>query len=84
MLVLALAVPVLVGLISMPDGENPLPDIARRAMATALPRWGTTEVVSEVVYGSRAFDTFGETFLLLAAVVTVLVLSRVRSFAPPA
>jgi multicomponent Na+:H+ antiporter subunit B len=34
--------------------------------------------VSEVVYGSRAFDTFGETFLLLAAVVAVLVLSRGR------
>lgn len=47
-------------------------------MAIALPRWGTTEVVSEVVYGSRAFDTFGETFLLLAAVVAVLVLSRGR------
>jgi len=77
-LVLALALPVLAGLISMPDGENPLPDIARHAMATALPRWGTTEVVSEVVYGSRAFDTFGETFLLLAAVVTVMVLSRGR------
>jgi multicomponent Na+:H+ antiporter subunit B len=35
-------------------------------------------VVSEVVYGSRGFDPFGETFLLLAAVVTVLVLSRGR------
>jgi multicomponent Na+:H+ antiporter subunit B len=66
------------GLTGLPKGVNALPGIAKHAMATALPRWGTTEVVSEVVYGSRAFDTFGETFLLLAAVVAVLVLSRGR------
>ena len=75
---IALATVVLVGLTGLPDGTNPLPDIARHAMRIALPEWGTTEVVSEVVYGSRAFDTFGETFLLLAAVIAVLVLSRGR------
>jgi multicomponent Na+:H+ antiporter subunit B len=72
---------VLAAITGLPDGTtplHPLPDIARHAMTIALPRWGTTEVVSEVVYGSRAFDTFGETFLLLAAVVAVLVLSRGR------
>ncbi|OBA80199.1 sodium:proton antiporter [Mycobacterium sp. 1164966.3] len=69
---------VLSAITGLPNGANPLPGIARHAMAIALPRWGTTEVVSEVVYGSRAFDTFGETFLLLAAVVAVLVLSRGR------
>lgn len=77
-LVVAFAAVAIVGLTDLPDGANPLPDIARHAITIALPRWGTTEVVSEVVYGSRAFDTFGETFLLLAAVVTVLVLSRGR------
>ncbi|OBK63183.1 sodium:proton antiporter [Mycobacterium colombiense] len=78
LLVGAFATVVGVGVTALPDAAKPLPDIARHAMAIALPRWGTTEVVSEVVYGSRAFDTFGETFLLLAAVVTVLVLSRGR------
>lgn len=77
-LVLVFAGLVLVGLTGLPRGANALPDIAKHAMAIALPRWGSTEVVSEVVYGSRAFDTFGETFLLLAAVVAVLVLSRGR------
>jgi multicomponent Na+:H+ antiporter subunit B len=43
-----------------------------------LPKWGSTEVVSEVVYGSRGWDTFGETFLLLAAVVAVVLLARAR------
>lgn len=78
LLVGAFATVVGIGVTALPDAAKPLPDIARHAMAIALPRWGTTEVVSEVVYGSRAFDTFGETFLLLAAVVTVLVLSRGR------
>lgn len=77
-LVGAFATVVGIGVTALPDAAKPLPDIARHAMAIALPRWGTTEVVSEVVYGSRAFDTFGETVLLLAAVVTVLVLSRGR------
>jgi len=62
----------------LPHGTGPLPQIARHAMRVALPRWGTTEVVSEVVYGSRGWDTFGETFLLLAAVVAVSLLARGR------
>lgn len=77
-LVAAFAAVVTIGLTGLPDGSNALPYIARHAITIALPRWGTTEVVNEVVYGSRAFDTFGETFLLLAAVVAVLVLSRGR------
>jgi multicomponent Na+:H+ antiporter subunit B len=64
--------------VHLPDGSTALPAIARHAMRIALPKWGTTEVVSEVVYGSRGFDTFGETFLLLAAVLAVGVLSRGR------
>ena len=55
-----------------------LPAIARRAMLLALPQWHTTEPVSEVVYGTRATDTFGETFLLLAAVVSVVLFTRHR------
>lgn len=55
-----------------------LPLVARHAMQIALPTWGTTEVVNEIVYGSRGFDTFGETFVLLAAVVSVTTLSRSR------
>ena len=62
----------------LPDADAALPAIARRAMLIALPKWGTTEPVNEVVYGSRGWDTFGETFLLLAAVVAVVVLSRGR------
>jgi multicomponent Na+:H+ antiporter subunit B len=34
--------------------------------------------VNEVVYGTRGFDTFGETFLLLAAVISVVMLARPR------
>jgi multicomponent Na+:H+ antiporter subunit B len=62
----------------LPDGTEALPAIARHAILIALPKWGTTEAVNEVVYGSRGWDTFGETFLLLAAVVAVVVLSRGR------
>jgi multicomponent Na+:H+ antiporter subunit B len=68
----------LIGFTGLPDAVRPLPAIARHAMRIALPRWGTTEVVSEVVYGSRGWDTFGETFLLLAAVVAVVLLARRR------
>lgn len=56
----------------------PLPAVAREALAVALPRWKTTEPVNEIVYGTRAFDTFGETFLLLTAVVTVALITRAR------
>ena len=58
--------------------HSPLPAIARNALIIALPRWKLSEPVNEIVYGTRGFDTFGETFLLLAAVVSVIVLTRSR------
>ncbi|GAA1560449.1 hypothetical protein GCM10009804_16540 [Kribbella hippodromi] len=64
--------------IDLPREHAALPEIARQALAVAIPDWRTTEPVNEVVYGTRAFDTFGETFLLLAAVVSVLLLARRR------
>lgn len=67
-----------VGFTDLPRAGAALPAIARHAMRIALPKWGQAEVVSEIVYGSRGFDTFGETFLLLAAVVAVVTLSRSR------
>lgn len=67
-----------VGVTAIPRASDSLSGVARHAMETALPRWGTTEVVSEVVYGSRGWDTFGETLLLLAAVISVILLSRRR------
>jgi multicomponent Na+:H+ antiporter subunit B len=62
----------------LPPVTAALPVIARHAMQIALPTWGQDEVVSEIVYGSRGFDTFGETFLLLAAVLSVGLLTRGR------
>jgi multicomponent Na+:H+ antiporter subunit B len=62
----------------IPREHAPLPQVARYALEVALPRWGLTEPVNEVVYGTRGFDTFGETFLLLAAVVSVIVITRPR------
>jgi multicomponent Na+:H+ antiporter subunit B len=76
--VAALAVVFAIGLLAVPRDNTALPWLARHAMHIALPKWGTTEVVSEVVYGSRGWDTFGETFLLLAAVISVSLLSRGR------
>lgn len=67
-----------VGLVALPRENTALPWLARHAMEIALSKWGTTEAVSEVVYGSRGWDTFGETFLLLAAVLSVSLLSRGR------
>jgi multicomponent Na+:H+ antiporter subunit B len=77
-LAVATGVLLAVAVLALPRGANPLPAIARYAMTTALPHWRTTEPVSEVVYGTRAFDTFAETFLLLAAVVGIAVLCRPR------
>jgi multicomponent Na+:H+ antiporter subunit B len=74
----AVAAALVLGLTGLPTEGAQLPAIARHAMQIALPKWGQQEVVSEIVYGSRGFDTFGETFLLLAAVVSVVVLSRGR------
>jgi multicomponent Na+:H+ antiporter subunit B len=64
--------------LTIPREHAPLPAIARYAMLVALPRWRLTEPVNEIVYGTRGFDTFGETFLLLAAVMSVIVLTRPR------
>ena len=55
-----------------------LPAVARYAMEVALPQWKLSEPVNEVVYGTRGFDTFGETFLLLAAVISVIMITRPR------
>ena len=77
-LVAGVAASLAAALLSVPRDGAPLPGIARDALALALPRWHTTEPVSEVVYGTRGFDTFGETFLLLAAVVGVLTICRRR------
>jgi multicomponent Na+:H+ antiporter subunit B len=63
---------------TIPREHAPLPAIARYALTIALPKWKLTEPVNEVVYGTRGFDTFGETFLLLAAVVSVILLTRSR------
>ena len=64
--------------LDLPREGADLPGIARDAMVQALPEWHHTEVVSTIVYGTRGFDTFGETFLLLAAVVGVVVVCRGR------
>jgi multicomponent Na+:H+ antiporter subunit B len=75
-IVAAFAALLAIGLVDLPRDRAPLPAVARYAMDVALPKWGITEPVNEVVYGTRGFDTFGETFLLLAAVVSVIVLTR--------
>ncbi len=67
-----------VAVLALPRENAPLPGIARYAMTVALPQWHTTEPVSEIVYGTRGFDTFGETFLLLAAVVGTTTITRRR------
>ncbi len=65
-------------LIGLPREGAKLPTVARYALEIAIPKWHTTEPVNEIVYGTRGFDTFGETFLLLAAVVSVTTLTRRR------
>ncbi|MGN6473230.1 MAG: MnhB domain-containing protein, partial [Mycobacteriales bacterium] len=65
-----------IGLTNLPREHAPLPSVAHQALAAAQPHWHTTEPVNEVVYGTRGFDTFGETFLLLAAVMSVVVMAR--------
>jgi multicomponent Na+:H+ antiporter subunit B len=78
LLTAATAVVLGAGYLAAPREHAPLPAVARYAMTTSLPDWKLLEPVNEVVYGSRGFDTFGETFLLLAAVVSVIVLTRPR------
>jgi multicomponent Na+:H+ antiporter subunit B len=63
---------------SLPREHAALPAVAREALTVALPKWHTLEPVNEVVYGTRGFDTFGETFLLLAAVVGIGLIARRR------
>lgn len=63
-------------LLNLPHSAAPLSAVAHQALSAAMPNWHTTEPVNEVVYGTRGFDTFGETFLLLAAVMSVVVLAR--------
>jgi multicomponent Na+:H+ antiporter subunit B len=77
-LAVLLGVTFVLGFVHLPRDGAPLPALARHALAIAKPRWGSTEVVSEIVYGSRGFDTFGETMLLIAAVVSVMTLARSR------
>lgn len=67
-----------VAMAGIPREHAPLPLIARYALEIAIPRWKLTEPVNEIVYGTRGFDTFGETFLLLAAVMSVVVITRPR------
>ena len=67
-----------VAVAGIPREHAPLPAIARYALDIAIPQWKLTEPVNEIVYGTRGFDTFGETFLLLAAVVSVVVITRSR------
>ena len=76
LVVIGVGVVLTLGFVHLPRQSAPLPAVARYALQVALPRWGTTEPVNEVVYGTRGFDTFGETFLLLAAVVCVTMLAR--------
>jgi multicomponent Na+:H+ antiporter subunit B len=78
LLVAGLAVALGVAMAGIPREHAPLPVIARYALEVALPRWKLAEPVNEVVYGTRGFDTFGETFLLLAAVVSVMLVTRPR------
>jgi multicomponent Na+:H+ antiporter subunit B len=73
-----MAVALGVAMAGLPREHAALPAVARYAMQVALPRWGLTEPVNEIVYGTRGFDTFGETFLLLAAVVSVILITRSR------
>jgi multicomponent Na+:H+ antiporter subunit B len=78
LLVAGVAVALGAAMAGMPREHAPLPLIARYALEIAIPRWKLTEPVNEIVYGTRGFDTFGETFLLLAAVVSVVVITRPR------
>ena len=77
-LVAGMAVALGAAFLGVPREHAPLSAVARYAMVVALPDWKLTEPVNEVVYGTRGFDTFGETFLLLAAVISVVLLTRSR------
>jgi multicomponent Na+:H+ antiporter subunit B len=78
LLVAGVAAALVVAVGGIPREHAPLPLIARYALEIAIPQWKLTEPVNEIVYGTRGFDTFGETFLLLAAVMSVVVITRPR------
>jgi multicomponent Na+:H+ antiporter subunit B len=78
LLVAGVAVALAVAVAGIPREHASLPLIARYALEIAIPRWKLTEPVNEIVYGTRGYDTFGETFLLLAAVMSVVVITRPR------
>jgi multicomponent Na+:H+ antiporter subunit B len=78
LLVAGVAAALVVAVAGIPREHAPLPLIARYALEIAIPQWKLTEPVNEIVYGTRGFDTFGETFLLLAAVMSVVVITRPR------
>jgi multicomponent Na+:H+ antiporter subunit B len=78
LVVCAVAAVLVVALVDLPREGARLSAVAHQALSVAVPQWHTTEPVNEVVYGTRGFDTFGETFLLLAAVMSVVVLARRR------
>lgn len=75
-LCLALLAVLVIAVVDLPGGTQPVTEIARRAMRDSIPAFHLTEPVNAVVYGMRALDTFGETFLLLAAVISVVVITR--------
>jgi len=76
--VLALALAAVLGVTvwHLPREHASLSVVAREAMTVAIPKWHILEPVNEVVYGTRGFDTFGETFLLLAAVIGIGLIVR--------
>ena len=76
LLALGVLVVLVVAVTRLPRQHADLPAIARQALTGSLPDWNSTEPVSAIVYGYRAFDTFGETFILLAAVVGISLLCR--------
>jgi multicomponent Na+:H+ antiporter subunit B len=78
LLVAGVAVALAVAVAGIPREHASLPLIARYALEIAIPGWKLTEPVNEIVYGTRGYDTFGETFLLLAAVMSVVVITRPR------
>ena len=78
LIVAGMAAALAAAMAGIPREHAALPAIARYALEVALPKWGLTEPVNEVVYGTRGFDTFGETFLLLAAIISVVLITRPR------
>lgn len=83
-LTLAVIGALIAGYTGLPRASEALSAIARRAMTSTMPGWHTTEPVNALVYGTRGFDTLGETFLLVAAVVSVALVARKKEPRPGA